>query len=127
MRRTAMDVDADLAQLAPVRNAIVGHALDWGAPVDRSILALLVSEVLANAMEHGSPPIVAAVDWDDRRLRVEISDASDAAPVQRRPDVRDPGGRGIWLVDRNASAWGVDWSPEGKSVWFELRESTRPR
>lgn len=116
---------ADLAQLGPVRNAIVDHAVTWGVPVDRSVLALLVSEVLANAMEHGSPPIVAAVDWDDRRLRVEISDSSADAPVQRRPALSDAGGRGIWLVDHNASAWGVEWTPGGKSVWFELRASSR--
>lgn len=119
--RAAMDISSDLAELAPVREAVVDHAAAWGATVDRHVLALLVTEVLANAMEHGAPPIAVSVDWDERRLRVEISDASLAQPVRRRPSLRDADGRGIWLVDHNASAWGVEQLPGGKTVWFELR------
>lgn len=119
--RTAMDISSDLAELAPVREAIVDRAAAWGATVDRHVLALLVTEVLANAMEHGAPPIAVSVDWDERRLRVEISDASHAQPVRRQPSLRDADGRGIWLVDHNASAWGVEQRSGGKTVWFELR------
>jgi hypothetical protein len=119
--REVVDVRCDLADLAPARNAIVDRAVAWGVPVDPSVLALLAGEVVANAMEHGEPPIVAVVDWDERRLRVEVSDASAACPVRRTPSAGDAGGRGIWLVDRAAAAWGVDGRDHGKSVWFELR------
>jgi hypothetical protein len=32
----------------------------------------------------------------------------------------DEHGRGLLLVDSLASAWGVDASPPGKAVWFQL-------
>jgi anti-sigma regulatory factor (Ser/Thr protein kinase) len=121
--RAAMDVPSDLADLGPARGAIVEQVLSWGAPIDPAILALLVSEVVANAVEHGSPPIAVSVDWDGARLRVEVHDCAPAMPVRRQPDHDDDGGRGIWLVDRNASAWGVEQADGGKSVWFELRRS----
>ena len=119
--RAAMDVPSDLADLGTARWAIVDQVLSWGAPVDPAVLALLVSEVVANAVEHGSPPIVASLDWDGARLRVEVRDCALALPVRRQPGHDDDGGRGIWLVDRNASAWGVEQVDGGKSVWFELR------
>lgn len=121
MVRAAMDVGSDLAHLAAVRESIVDQATAWGVPTEGGVLALLVSELLANAIEHGAPPIKVALDWDDRRLRVEIRDASTEVPVHRVPAVGDPDGRGIWLVDRNASDWGIERLPDGKAVWFELR------
>ncbi len=119
--REVVGVRCDLADLAPARNAIVDRAVAWGVPVDPSVLALLVGEVVANAMEHGEPPIVAVVEWDEHRLRVEVSDASADSPVRRTPSEGDADGRGIWLVDRDATAWGVEGRDHGKSVWFELR------
>lgn len=119
--REVVDVRCDLADLALARNAIVDRAISWGVPVDPNVLALLVGEVVANAMEHGRPPIVAIVDWDEHRLRVEVSDASAESPVRRTPSAGDADGRGIWLVDRDATAWGVEGRDHGKSVWFELR------
>lgn len=115
-----MAVPSDLADLAPARGAIVEQVLAWGAPVDPGVLALLVGEIVANAVEHGAPPIVASVDWDGSRVRVEVRDGGTAMPVQRHPALGDDAGRGIWLVDRNASAWGVEPEGAGKSVWFEL-------
>lgn len=119
--REVVDVRCDLADLGPVRNAIVDHAVAWGVPVDPPLLALLVGEVVANAMEHGEPPIMVVVDWDEHRLRVEVSDASAETPVRRTPSDDDADGRGIWLVDRDATAWGVEGRDHGKAVWFELR------
>lgn len=118
--RSVIRVSPDLSELAPVRHALVHRAAEWEAPVDRAVLALLISEVLANAIEHGDPPIDVVVSWSVGRLRVEVSDASSDVPVRRRPSLHDGSGRGIWLVDRNASAWGVEARTGGKTVWFEL-------
>ena len=37
------------------------------------------------------------------------------------PSAGDADGRGVWLVDRDATAWGVEARDRGKAVWFELR------
>lgn len=121
MARTGVDVVDDLAVLAAVRSSLVAEVVGWGTEVDMATLELLLSEMLTNAMEHGSPPIAVALDWDGDRLRAEISDGSPQVPVHRSPAPGDAGGRGVWLVARNATAWGVEPMPTGKSVWFELR------
>ena len=119
--RVAFEVGSELSALAVAREAVVRQASAWGAPVDIEVFGLLVNEVLANAIEHGAPPIGAAVELDADRLRAEVHDSSPAMPVQRRPSAGDLDGRGVWLVDRGASAWGVERLAIGKCVWFELR------
>jgi hypothetical protein len=41
-------------------------------------------------------------------------------PRVTSPREDDEGGRGLWLVDRLASAWGTERGRRGKTVWFEL-------
>lgn len=117
-------VPSELASLRSAREAVEAAVAAWHAPVEPALVALLLSEVLANAMEHGEPPIVVTADWDGHRLRISVADGSTAEPVHRHPDPHDTAGRGIWLVEHGSSAWGVDCTPTGKSVWFELRPRT---
>ena len=120
VRRATIDVSPDLAGLGAARAAVVGQVVGRAAPVDPDVLALLVGEVVANAVEHGAPPIRVCVDWDGSRVRVEVHDGGSALPVQHEPLTGEDGGRGIWLVDHEAGTWGVSADASGKSVWFEL-------
>ena len=119
--RVAFEVGSELSALAVAREAVVRQASAWGAPVDIEVFRLLVNEVLANAIEHGAPPIGASVGLAAGGLRVEVHDSSLVMPIHRQPSAGDLDGRGVWLVDRVASAWGVERLAIGKFVWFELR------
>jgi hypothetical protein len=98
--------------------------------VDSAVL--LVSEVLTNVLVHTDTDalLVAEVFQDGdgldggsgRRVRVEVTDASDDLPHKRRPGELASSGRGLVLVGLLADAWGVDPRGEGKSIWFELHE-----
>jgi hypothetical protein len=55
---------------------------------------------------------------EDRCLRIEVDDESTHQPRIRTPDMS--GGRGLVLVDRLASAWGVQNYAHHKTVWAEL-------
>jgi anti-sigma regulatory factor (Ser/Thr protein kinase) len=83
---------------------------------------LLVSEVVANAVDHGSGSPVLGVDVVADRMRVSVTDDADARPhVQHDPPTYGPDGRGLLLVEALASRWGVERRvPVGKTVWFEI-------
>ena len=83
-------------------------------------LLLLVSELVTNAIEHGSGPLHMMLDSVDGRVRMEIQDGSLAVPRQRDANLLAEGGRGQMIVEALADSWGVREASGGKSVWFEL-------
>lgn len=83
---------------------------------------LMVSELVTNACLHApGGPRELLLDWDARRLRVEVRDDSPVQPRLRpHADPGRPGGHGLRVVDRLARAWGSLPEGEGKSVWLEV-------
>ncbi|MBW3669735.1 MAG: ATP-binding protein [Actinobacteria bacterium] len=81
---------------------------------------LLTSEVCSNAVRHAESDFTVVVRYDGFRVRVEVGDGSRALPQPRESTVDDESGRGLFLVEQLASAWGVSRTVEGKRVWFEL-------
>ena len=67
----------------------------------------------------------------DLRLRLELRGdwlhlaVRDASPRLLRvvaSDPHAPGGRGLWLVEQLANAWGINRHPDGgKVVWCTLK------
>lgn len=86
---------------------------------------LLASELITNALEHGSGAISVAVAVRRDRVRVEVTDESPTRPRPRRAATYDEGGRGLFIVQSLANDWGMDALPRGrgKSVWFSLTTS----
>ncbi len=90
----------------------------------RDSLALLLSEMVNNAVQHGGADederIQVRLSWPSRRLRVEVLDPG----TNRRESIERvtrEGGWGLVLVDSIADRWGLESAPEGGSVaWFEL-------
>src|SRR5215204_4765167 len=85
----------------------------------RNDLELLVSEVVSNAVIHGTGDITFVLRPDGGSIRVEVSDASTEVP---RPQATTGahGGFGLRLVAELADSWGVDAHARGKTVWFCL-------
>lgn len=83
-----------------------------------------VSELVTNAILHGTPPISVRVRGTRDHPRVEIRDSS-ARPPSVNVEMADQEhllatfGRGLGLVASHAAAWGAELTPEGKVVWFE--------
>ncbi len=89
--------------------------------------ALVVSELVTNALLHGTPPgylIYLALDINSIRLRVEVHDARrDRVPVLAAPGLDGEAGRGLQLVKSLAERWGCcPREPRGKIVWCEVAE-----
>lgn len=101
------------------------------APVEEAVL--LVSEVVSNAIRHsdsGRLPggrVSVVVACYGQVIHIEVIDDGSAtkapSPVPGtadEPDFDAEGGRGLWLVDHMASAWGWHEAAAGRVVWFQL-------
>jgi hypothetical protein len=60
------------------------------------------------------------VAWGDGAVRVEVEDESPEWPVVRAMDRDALNGRGLILVDRLSTGWGVLAGTRGKTVWFTV-------
>ncbi|WP_055492220.1 SpoIIE family protein phosphatase [Streptomyces sp. TP-A0356] len=134
VRRTMLTVaQAEPERVSGARQQLRELLHDWSSEEQVDSAVLLVSEMLTNVLVHTDTDalLVAEVSGDHqdrpdstggRRLRVEVTDASDDLPHRRHPGELASSGRGLVLTELLADAWGVDPRGEGKSTWFELYE-----
>ncbi|HEU4491494.1 MAG TPA: ATP-binding protein [Jiangellales bacterium] len=116
-------VSNDPADVAHARRAVRDVVRRWGLDLDPDVVALLVSELVTNALVHGRPPMEVRASRVGSGLRVEVLDgAGERQPRRRsvRPSADDPRGRGLTIVSALATRWGTAASPGGKAVWLEL-------
>jgi serine/threonine-protein kinase RsbW len=82
-------------------------------------IVLVVSELVTNAVEHGTGDVGLRVRNLDGELRIEVTD-SNPTPAELRPtDDEDVSGRGLFLVAVLARDWGV--SADGHTTWCDFR------
>jgi PAS domain S-box-containing protein len=85
-------------------------------------LALMLSELATNAVQHASTDFEVSVDIapDGRHVRVAVSDTAESFPVPQDADAEASDGRGLHIVRALADAWGIDMrrGKPGKTVWF---------
>ena len=83
-------------------------------------MLLCLSEVVTNAVLHARTDVaVSVVDLGDR-VRIEVTDGSRVRPAPRAFAEISPTGRGLHLLERLATSWGVQMLASGKIVWFEI-------
>ncbi|MEU9643181.1 SpoIIE family protein phosphatase [Streptomyces sp. NPDC048188] len=130
--------------LARTRALPSEHVADWTLPADASVVgtarrlvdrqlaawdldgtahttALVVSELVTNAIRYGKGPVRLRLIRDRGRLLTEVTDANSASPHLRRARENDEGGRGLFIVMRLSTHWGVRHSRRDKTIWSEQR------
>ncbi len=95
-----------------IRHALGAVPIEW---TERA--AICGSELVANALRHGFPPIILSVVDAVDHVIVSVEDGSRQPPLLRIPGPADQSGRGMLIIDRIADRWGVDVLPQGKRVW----------
>jgi signal transduction histidine kinase len=95
--------------------ALAGARADLLADV-----ALVVSELVTNAVRAGCELVTVHLDVHGDRVRLTVYDDAPGRPRPVRSSVSDTGGRGLMLVDALSTAWDVVFDPPGKHVWAEL-------
>src|SRR4051812_24134876 len=95
-------------------------------PTAAESVLLMTSEVVTNALRHGSPnpsqEIVLRVERQPHNVRVEVLNEGPPfipePPFQ--PSEQRDSGYGLYLLDRLSNAWGVEPEGEQTKVWFEV-------
>ncbi|MFK4107579.1 SpoIIE family protein phosphatase [Streptomyces sp. NPDC002176] len=82
---------------------------------------LIVSELVTNAIRYGTGPIQLRLIHDSGRLLAEVTDANSTSPHLRHARDSDEGGRGLYIVMRLSTHWGVRHSHQDKTIWSEQR------
>jgi anti-sigma regulatory factor (Ser/Thr protein kinase) len=97
----------------------------WGLDHLAHGTALIVSELVTNAVRYGGSGPVQLRLLRGESLVCEVTDHSNSSPRIRRAGASEEGGRGLFLVARYSHAWGARYRTRGKTVWAEqpLRES----
>ena len=94
----------------------------------QQITELVVSELVDNAVTHARTAAVLTLERGPRGLRIAVRDAgaSDgfSTAAKRSPDAGRQQGRGLELVARLTTVWGVEIHPVGKTVWAEIARSS---
>jgi anti-sigma regulatory factor (Ser/Thr protein kinase) len=90
------------------------------SPDTLETVALLVTELVTNAILHARTPLQLTVEARPGYLRICVVDESRDQPAVRHFETDAVTGRGLALVEQLASSWGVDQTPSGKAVWCEV-------
>lgn len=127
-----MPLSSELTLEASPRSA--SDARRWVSEVCRQLdrhdlvecAELGVSELVANAVLHATPPYTVRVRGTVSHLRIEVLDGSTSPPVPPTSRNSDDDleflltfGRGLSIVSQCAVSWGASIEQQGKVVWFE--------
>lgn len=115
----------ELASAAAARRHVTDMLRRQGVSPDRcDDAALIVSELVGNALRHGSPrpdgTLLVAWTLDGHRLRVEVTDGGGPTKPELRSGARTQmavSGRGLAIIDVIAEAWGSHDAGAGTTVW----------
>ncbi|MFJ8182429.1 SpoIIE family protein phosphatase [Streptomyces sp. NPDC096105] len=121
-RNAALELLGGVEAAPRARAFASGVLTSWRFPPELHDLGVLAtSELVANSLQHGTPPMRLRLRRTDRRLIIEVTDGDDHLPRRRRAEPGDESGRGIAIVATIASAWGSRRTPGGgKAVWCEF-------
>ncbi len=121
-RSAALDLLGGVEAAPRARAFADGVLASWRFPAElRELGVLAASELVANSLQHGSPPMRLRLRRTDRRLIVEVTDGDDRLPRRRQAEPGDENGRGISIVATIATSWGSRRTlGGGKAVWCEF-------
>lgn len=137
----SLDLPAAHRGVRVARN-VVRHFARMEGVVNAEIeqLVLIISELLANAIDHGGAPAMTegelvgdprmrlALIIGDTEWQLSVSDEAGGDPARVRrairsaqlPDIEDERGRGLYLLRQMVDSMEVDVSPDGRGLTFRV-------
>ncbi|KKK05859.1 ATP-binding protein [Micromonospora sp. HK10] len=117
--RARLDPVADACRRA--RELVTDACTRWNIPELAGPAALVLTELVGNAVRHAGTPMHVTLTLRKPYLRVAVMDGSPAAAravADHNP--RAEGGRGLLLVRELTQRWGTVPAGTGKVVWAML-------
>ncbi|GAA1288360.1 ATP-binding protein [Saccharothrix xinjiangensis] len=123
----ARDLTEEVPPLVQVRRW-AGRALSDLTDDELGDCLLVVTELVANAYDHGEGPRRVRLHRLVRpcSVRIEVDDAAPGEVVVGRSRLGSHRGRGMVLVANLSADWGVEHGERGKTVWAEVACSAPP-
>ncbi|MFF0214182.1 SpoIIE family protein phosphatase [Streptomyces vinaceus] len=112
------EVPFEPSAVATMRALAMEKLEEWGLSELTFGTELVLSELITNAIRHGSEPVRVRL-LHDRVLTCEVFDGSSSSPRLHYAKTTDEGGRGLFLVAQLSRRWGARYTPEGKVIWSE--------
>jgi serine phosphatase RsbU (regulator of sigma subunit)/anti-sigma regulatory factor (Ser/Thr protein kinase) len=111
---------AEASSVALARRFTRRTLAEWGLEELVDTAALVVSELVTNAVVHAGTPAVLGLALEGRALRIEVEDRHPGRELPLAP--LDPAevaenGRGLLIATSLATAWGVEYTATSKRVW----------
>lgn len=129
VRAMVIDIAANPALVIRIRHNVRAALRAWGLAELADDMALMASELVGNALRYAASSgvgVLLKVQGDF--VLLEVTDAADQEPSVRAASAVDENGRGVFLVDALAEAWGTRPRPGGgKVVWARLAVPVRVR
>lgn len=106
---------------ARARAQVAALLREWHTRDDtRDAVLVLVSELVTNAVRFATGPVTVRLIRAGHGLLCEVGDTGNGRPRLRRGGPFDDAGRGLHVVHRLTSRWGVRWTDTGKVIWAEV-------
>ena len=109
--------------VASARHWVLDRAGEAGvADETLAVVELLTSEIMTNAVVHGTTGSCVRLTTraEPGVFEVSVTDDGPGVPTVCHVAPVAEGGRGLLLVDALATAWGIAEHDPGKSVWFRM-------
>jgi anti-sigma regulatory factor (Ser/Thr protein kinase) len=118
----SFDLRPVIRSIPASRHLVTELLTTWRAPHDLEDAALLMTELVANVVDHvgGEALLTVEVELSEGWLRLSVADGSAVRPVVRELDSEHPRGRGLLMLQAIADRWGAEDHRGGKRVWLEL-------
>lgn len=116
----ALTLPADDASVRGARVFVQQHWSELEADTLDDV-ALIVAELVSNAVRHGRPEIILRMRRQPFGVDVSVLDHEPRMPPRdvRPADPTATSGRGLFMIDQLAQRWGVEPLADGsgKTVW----------
>ena len=106
-----LELPSDTSAIAQARAAVQEALAPWPRTAD---VVLATSELVANAVMHGHPPVTLAIDDDGATVRITVASQGGADPRIGTAAPHHSGGRGLAMVKELSDRWG--WGRDGATL-----------